>query len=376
MQTGQVMRGGLQPIRLAACPTFQEPNIPDMNMEWEAMPMDRAHAHCAAYMDDPMGEVSPAVPFTPYVPDLSTNHHDAAEPQVDAYDGNDTSGSYSFENAHFAQSEHNQNAEFDHHQQAPYTEVDNQQVPYMAPGHYREPPYVASAHHHQAAYPDQSYTESTRDGYDAPAGSAHHQQAPYTESSSGGYDEAPELGLAQGSKHSIPDPEKDMQTLMDCLIKFVVYVYTEGHVFDPQDSPVPDTLSIGHASVAHSSTPMFSTPLDEFNVLIDHLQGCHQPTPIPAPTEKPKNMDAMDYTTTLVQPLSSCNVSQGPLDISNDPAMELNDGTTADFEGSEDEDMDEELFLASPTLIHEEDVELKMDIGILMQGFRRRKMRK
>ncbi|KAG6907005.1 hypothetical protein DXG01_010998, partial [Tephrocybe rancida] len=200
----QAMRVRPQSMCLAPHPTFQEPDLPDMNMEWESTPMDHAHAHHVAYLDDQVGETTPAVPYAPYMPDLSTNHHDAAKPQVNTYNSDDaykSSGSYGFDNAHFAQSGYNQRTEFDHHEQSPYTDVDDQQVPYMEPstepGYHQEPPYAASGHHHQAAYTDQ-----TRNGYEAPPGSTHRQlgvhmdsthrqEVPYTESSGDGYEEAP-----------------------------------------------------------------------------------------------------------------------------------------------------------------------------------------
>ncbi|KAG6828478.1 hypothetical protein H0H87_001880 [Tephrocybe sp. NHM501043] len=125
-----------------------------MNMEWESMPTDGAHAYHAVYFDNPTGEIAPAVPFSPYAPDLSTNHYNVAKPQVNAYDDDNMSGS--FESASFTQSEQSQNTEFDHCQQAPYVDVDDEQVPYMELGCQQEPPYAASVHCQQGAYMNQA----------------------------------------------------------------------------------------------------------------------------------------------------------------------------------------------------------------------------
>ncbi|KAG6913759.1 hypothetical protein DXG01_004464 [Tephrocybe rancida] len=150
-----------------------------------------------------------------------------------------------------------------------------------------------------------------------------------------------ELGTAQGSRHTIPDLEKDLNTLMDSLKEHDVYIKKEGHVLDARNSPAGDVISEGLAALSQGSG---TTPLADFNHLVGHLQSRRRLNPV--------------LTGSLSHIGSSIVLDN--MDFSQDlPADTESNGD----EDEEEEEIDEDLFADSPTLMRldEEDVALEMD---------------
>ena len=58
-----------------------------------------------------------------------------------------------------------------------------------------------------------------------------------------------DLGTCQGRKHSTPDMKKDIDILMASLAKLEVYMEKDSHTLDPDEMPVPDTISVGLADL-------------------------------------------------------------------------------------------------------------------------------
>ncbi|KAG6854111.1 hypothetical protein C0991_010275 [Blastosporella zonata] len=178
-----------------------------------------------------------------------------------------------------------------------------------------------------------------------------------------------ELGLRQGLRHTVLDLEKDMDILMKSLDEHEVYVVKPSRVLDPQDSPVPDVLSVGYAVLTHGSS---TNPLTDFNAQFDCLCQCRKLTPS---LDLHQLADASNIT---YSPLSDCSpaipVSQLLTPASHPPApkvVDKMDDTSLDDESmpglvlppDEEDRLYEDLFLESPTLPHvdEEDVALEMD---------------
>jgi hypothetical protein len=173
-----------------------------------------------------------------------------------------------------------------------------------------------------------------------------------------------EFGSHQGSKHTIPNLKKDIETLMDSLNEHNVYHIREGRVLDPEDSPVPDVLSIGLAALSHGSS---TNPLTEFNSQFDRLRERRRLLPITALLDS-LTLDNQPSTSDLAtgSTLSVPETEAQPMavDLTDDEPPEL-------VPSSDDEDetpeYDEDLFVESPTLtrLEEEDVALDMDDWML-----------
>jgi hypothetical protein len=82
-----------------------------------------------------------------------------------------------------------------------------------------------------------------------------------------------DLSAPQGKKHSIPDLRKDINILMASLAKPDVYVEKEGHILDPDEMPIPDSISVGLTDLAHRSV------LTDFNMQFEcnHKHCCLLP---------------------------------------------------------------------------------------------------
>ncbi|KAJ6546558.1 hypothetical protein B0H10DRAFT_2329575 [Mycena sp. CBHHK59/15] len=91
-----------------------------------------------------------------------------------------------------------------------------------------------------------------------------------------------DLGARQGNKHTIPNLDNDIQTLMASLQEHEVYVKKEGRVLDDDEMPAPDVLSAGAAALSHG-TP--SNPLQDFNAQFDQLRRRRDLLPVSALTQ-------------------------------------------------------------------------------------------
>ncbi|KAF8968229.1 hypothetical protein BDZ97DRAFT_1916079 [Flammula alnicola] len=172
-----------------------------------------------------------------------------------------------------------------------------------------------------------------------------------------------ELGAVQGSKHTVPDLQKDIERLMKSLHEHSVYNVVPGRVVDPKDRPVPDVISVGLAQLTHGNA---TNPINEFNQQFERLRERRKLTPI---------SDLNDLLPSLTissdaQVVAHSVVLENVLDSEN--ASDLQNYTTCrppsptESENSELEVLDPELealLLESPTLqqIEAEDVDLDMD---------------
>ncbi|KAJ7082950.1 hypothetical protein B0H15DRAFT_803079 [Mycena belliarum] len=182
-----------------------------------------------------------------------------------------------------------------------------------------------------------------------------------------------DLGARQGSKHATPDLQEDITVLMSSLAEHEVYVEKEGRVLDDDEKAVPDTLSVGMAALTHGSS---TTPLDEFNHLVDTLRrrrGLTAVHDLLGLTNTTGRSASSSSTPTLsvpaaaVPPLSIPGPAtpaavDTPLDDDDEFAglPGLQEPEDSDTEAEEE---DEDLFADSPTLTRSEegDVELDMD---------------
>ena len=98
-----------------------------------------------------------------------------------------------------------------------------------------------------------------------------------------------DLGALQGKKHSTPDLTKDIDTLMASLKLHKVYVYNEGCVLNDNEEPAVDIISVGLATLTHSSG---SNPLDKFNAQFNQVQEQRQIKPISELLHHPINQPA------------------------------------------------------------------------------------
>lgn len=73
-----------------------------------------------------------------------------------------------------------------------------------------------------------------------------------------------DLGSRQGTKHTSPDLQKDIQRLMDSLRDHEVYVLKEGRIIDQEKAVVPNAISIGLREL--------QGPLQEFNKTFKRIQ--------------------------------------------------------------------------------------------------------
>lgn len=190
------------------------------------------------------------------------------------------------------------------------------------------------------------------------------------------------MGSKQGSRHSVPDLRKDINTLMNALQEHNVYTYQKGRVAHQNDGPVPDVLSAGLTALTTAATSGES-PLSEFNTQFNRIRerrklvpvSAKSPvTPIPLPSNTSPvipipetsandsvNTDMDDSVLTLSDDLVSCPVI-------DENEVEMVDESDS---GETDHGADIDNFEAdSPTLtrLDEDDVALEMDEWELDDG--------
>lgn len=172
-----------------------------------------------------------------------------------------------------------------------------------------------------------------------------------------------ELGSRQGSKHSVPDLQKDINALMDVLKEHEVYNVKLGRGLDANDTPVPDIISAGLSALSHGTTTN-KNPLAEFNAQYNCLRERRNLKPVSALVDNVND-----------QPLHSESVNHSPYS-----AHSHSFGSEVTNEGQHEEDTNEseagqednnqvpvsdlyELEEESPTLtrLEEDDVALDMD---------------
>ncbi|KAF8959752.1 hypothetical protein BDZ97DRAFT_2042356 [Flammula alnicola] len=175
-----------------------------------------------------------------------------------------------------------------------------------------------------------------------------------------------ELGAAQGSKHTVPDLQKDIERLMKSLREHSVYNVVPGRIVDPKDRPVPDVISVGLAQLTHGNA---TNPINEFNQQFERLRERRKLTPIsdiPDLDDLPPSLmissdgQAVAHTVVLENVLDSENAS----DLQNDRTCRPPSPTESENSVLEVLDPElEALLLESPTLqrIEAEDVDLDMD---------------
>lgn len=166
-----------------------------------------------------------------------------------------------------------------------------------------------------------------------------------------------DLGSRQGSKHSIPDLRRDINTLMDSLKEHEVYVVKNGRTVDSQDSPVPDVLTAGLAALGHGST---TNPIAEFNAQFDRLRERYKLTPVSLDRAWPSR------TGSAIDPTIASEVTAMDTELPRDPTSPTSPTPPlpTSLEDSDDEPVWGGQPLAdSPTLprLDECDVELDMD---------------
>ncbi|KAF8174074.1 hypothetical protein BJ912DRAFT_858960 [Pholiota molesta] len=176
-----------------------------------------------------------------------------------------------------------------------------------------------------------------------------------------------ELGMEQGSKHTVPDLSKDISSLMTSLAHHSVYKVINGREVDKLDCAVPDVISVGMAQLAHGKS---TSPIAEFNEQFDRLRERRKLTAvfenehdIGSPSLPATNVQ-VDAMKTVQKSLSAGNTSEH-----NDlPTNEARDADESAGEADQEEielefDASDAFLMASPTLerIDEYDVELDMD---------------
>ena len=158
-----------------------------------------------------------------------------------------------------------------------------------------------------------------------------------------------DLSAHQGLKHTIPDLEKDVNTLMESLREHKVYTEKAGRVLDATEKPTVDIMSAGLAALSHGTT---SNPLAEFNEQFDHLHDrcCLAPIStlinhpnISIPTSHPILMQGTNSNATV---LAVSDVELPATSAVLPLNTEINDSECDEPEG----DYQENLFAESPTL--------------------------
>ncbi|EDR07713.1 uncharacterized protein LACBIDRAFT_327646 [Laccaria bicolor S238N-H82] len=175
-----------------------------------------------------------------------------------------------------------------------------------------------------------------------------------------------ELGSQLGSKHTIPNLHKDIQTLMDALNEHEVYVVKEGRVLDANNTPVPNVISTGLAALAHGNA---TNPLAEFNAQYNSLRERRKLVPISDLCPISANMCHPESSTAVPIPAITEQIPANETGLEDEydglPKLAI----TSDSEDEEDREdpYDEDLFADSPTLtrLEEEDVVLELDDLVL-----------
>ncbi|RDB27091.1 hypothetical protein Hypma_005008 [Hypsizygus marmoreus] len=171
-----------------------------------------------------------------------------------------------------------------------------------------------------------------------------------------------DLGARQGSRHTVPELDKDIETLMKSLAEHEVYVEKLGRVLDPDEKPAPDVLSAGLAALSHGSS---SNPIADFNDQFNRLRAHRQLQPITVllqqlealPTAIPVILG--DTLSTEMLPGAPMNIDSDSDDSDMPPLTQTADSSADELS----EDLDNDVLSESPTLerIDEQDVALDMD---------------
>ncbi|RDB26736.1 hypothetical protein Hypma_005342 [Hypsizygus marmoreus] len=165
---------------------------------------------------------------------------------------------------------------------------------------------------------------------------------------------------------------------MASLAEHNVYVEIPGRVFDNDEKPAPDVISVGMAALSHGTS---SNPLAEFNEQFDCLRKRRHLVPVSELLEQLDTIESFDPNLPIVFHGDSLTLERLPSARHNitvpDEAEDVDDETipelveTSDGESAEDIEHgastfdDEDLFSNSPTLtrFEEGDVSLDMDGG-------------
>ncbi|KDR77663.1 hypothetical protein GALMADRAFT_209941 [Galerina marginata CBS 339.88] len=174
-----------------------------------------------------------------------------------------------------------------------------------------------------------------------------------------------ELGTEQGSKHTIPDLEKDIATLMKVLKDHEVYMILLGRVVDSQDQATPDVIGVGLAQVSHGNS---TNPIEEFNEEFDRLRERRKLTPISDEldfTNIPGMLSAAVPGWTTTKPTETSLDGDNIHGESDNVPQSASEASDSDSEGDRDviDPRLEAMLMESPTLqrIDEGDVALDMD---------------
>ncbi|KAJ7724186.1 hypothetical protein DFH07DRAFT_759173 [Mycena maculata] len=194
-----------------------------------------------------------------------------------------------------------------------------------------------------------------------------------------------DLRARQGNKHTIPDLDNDIQSLMASLSEHEVYIYIkkEGRVLDDDEMPVPDVLSMGAAALTHGTT---SNPLQDFNSQFDQLRRRRDLIPIsvldqylPVATSEVSEAEIPQRgaSSVIADLLASAQSPPTLVDIDgshmmvDDPLLALIPAPPpADSDDEDENEPDEDLFADSPTLtrLDSADVDLDMDDDWMLDG--------
>ncbi|GLB34361.1 hypothetical protein LshimejAT787_0112450 [Lyophyllum shimeji] len=93
------------------------------------------------------------------------------------------------------------------------------------------------------------------------------------------------FGDDQGTRHAPPDLTEDIETLMESLVEYRVYQIIPGRIFDEDDPPANDIITVGLQNMMDNS----KSPLTEYVVNFLRLQQRRrkQPIIIPSPSTDP-----------------------------------------------------------------------------------------
>lgn len=171
-----------------------------------------------------------------------------------------------------------------------------------------------------------------------------------------------ELGSRQGSKHSVPDLQKDINVVMDVLKEHEVYTVKLGRGLDANDTPVPDIVSSGLSALSHGTTTN-NNPLAEFNAQYNCLREHQKLKPVSVLVDnvshQPSQSESVEHSPYLVSShiLGSDGTNEGR------HKEDTNDTEASPEDNNQLSDDLYELEVESPTLtrLEEDDVALDMD---------------
>ncbi|KAJ7284786.1 hypothetical protein C8J57DRAFT_1051947, partial [Mycena rebaudengoi] len=179
-----------------------------------------------------------------------------------------------------------------------------------------------------------------------------------------------ELGAHQGSKHTTPGLENNIDELMDSLDEHEVYIEKEGQVLDDDEKPAPDVLSTGMSGLIHGAS---LTPLEEFNKAFEVLRAQCGLTPVADlvglidPSGHPHAWHSDPHNVIDPPMPSTSKQTAAPVDTNSDDEEYAGLPELAPAPADEDEnnrDIDEDLFAMSPTLTRDEEGDVALDIDV------------